>query len=65
LISNHGQKKFVFPAKPRMNKAMVDIGQKGDISDTYLGKRLLSDELLGGLDQSSLTLSPGNRRPPG
>jgi hypothetical protein len=47
-----------------MNKAMVDIGQKGNISDTDLGERLFPDQLFGGLNQSSLALGPRDRRPP-
>jgi hypothetical protein len=41
-----------------MNKAVVDIGQKGNISDTYFGERLFLDELFGGLDEAPLALSP-------
>jgi hypothetical protein len=47
-----------------MNKAMVDICQKGNISHTDLGEWLFSDELFGGLNQSSLALGPRYRRPP-
>jgi hypothetical protein len=33
-----------------MNKAVVDIGQKGNISDADFGEWLLLDELFGGLN---------------
>jgi hypothetical protein len=46
-----------------MNKAVVDIGQTGNISDPHLREWLFSDELFGGCDQTAFALSPGNWRP--
>jgi hypothetical protein len=43
---------------------MIDIGQKGDVTDPDLREWLVPDELFGSLDKPTFTLSPGNRRPP-